>query len=153
MRYYDVSTHDDLEPAAAVLAEVQEIAARRGIEVMVVGAVARDIIVRSFTGTPPDRATSDVDIAVSVGTWDQFAELTDGMTSVRRAAHRFSVIGVPVDVVPFGAIEAPDRSITWPDDHTMTVLGFREALTNAVIGLLPKGVTVRLPSLAAQSKS
>ena len=74
MTYYDASTHDDLEPAAAVLAEVQEIATRRGIEVMVVGAVARDIIVRSFTGTPPDRATHDVDIAVSVGTWDQFAE-------------------------------------------------------------------------------
>jgi predicted nucleotidyltransferase len=33
----------------------------------------------------------------------------------------------------------------------MTVLGFREALSNAVIGLLPAGVTVRLPSLAAQS--
>jgi predicted nucleotidyltransferase len=91
------------------------------------------------------------DIAVSVGTWAELAELTEGMTSFGEAAHRFTALGVPVDVVPFGAIESPDRSITWPDDHTMTVLGFQEALSNAVIGLLPNGVAIRLPSLAAQS--
>jgi predicted nucleotidyltransferase len=151
MTYYDVSTLDDFEPAATVLAEIQAVATRLGIEVMVVGAVARDIIVRRLTGTPPVRATRDVDVAVSVESWDELAELTDGMTSSGQAAHRFTVLGVPVDVVPFGGIEAPDRSITWPDDHTMTVLGFREAWSNAVIGLLPNGVAIRLPSLAAQS--
>ena len=149
---YDLSTRSDLEPLGTVAEEVQRRARSLDIDVLVIGAQARNLLVRARTGMPPTRATEDLDIAVSVRSWDDVARLTATMTpSPDGAAHRFVVLGVQVDIVPFGAIEAPDRSITWPDDHTMTVLGFREAWEAAEVVLLPNDVVVRIPSLASQS--
>ncbi len=56
-----------------------------------------------------------------------------------------------IDVIPFGGVERPDRTIVWPDDHMMNVLGFAEALASAVHVLLPRHVEVPVASLPAQS--
>ncbi len=59
--------------------------------------------------------------------------------------------GLPVDIVPFGAVETPDRHIKWPPDRSlvMDVFGFREAMANAHSIQLPGAVTARLVSLPA----
>lgn len=152
MTHYDLSTRSELEPLAVVIASLQELAQPLGIELLVVGAVARDVIVRAMTGAPPVRETDDLDIAVSVSSWQEVDRLTGGLQpSDDGVVHRFRVLGVKVDFVPFGAIESDDRSITWPNGNTMSVLGFREARPAADLASLPGDVVIAIPSLAAQS--
>lgn len=121
------------------------------IDILVVGATARDVVVRHITGSPPDRVTSDIDIAVAVRSWAELDGLTASMKPVEGHLHSYRVLGVKVDVVPFDGVETPDRSINRPDDHTMNVLGFREALSSAVRARLPGDVEIRMPSHEAQA--
>ena len=69
MTYFDVSTAADLQPIAAVVADIQRRAESLGISIMVVGAIARDILVRYQLGIDPARVTSDIDIAIAVASW------------------------------------------------------------------------------------
>ncbi|MEK6770751.1 MAG: hypothetical protein AABY62_03815 [Pseudomonadota bacterium] len=56
-----------------------------------------------------------------------------------------------VDLVPFGAIERPDRTIAWPPSGSvvMSVFGFREALAATIPVLLPERITAQVVSLPA----
>jgi hypothetical protein len=51
----------DLVPVATVLAEIQARTALLDIAVLVMGATARDVVVRHMTGTPPVRSTRGLD--------------------------------------------------------------------------------------------
>lgn len=124
-------------------------AAEVGLDPMLVGAGARTLWSVALTGALPSRATQDVDVAVAVGSWEQLRTLTSLLTPEGSVEHRFVVEGVPVDVVPFGAVEAADRTIRWADDHVMNVLGLREALDVRVSVLLPGGVRTSIPSVPA----
>ena len=147
----DVSQIADLEPAGSVLGILSDRAVRCGLQIMVVGATARDILIRHVLGSPPERATADIDIAVAVSSWQDVECLTRNLGKRRGGLHAFSVSGVPVDVIPFGEIELSDRTIEWPNDHVMNVLGFREALAAAINVRLPGDVMVAVASLPAQS--
>jgi predicted nucleotidyltransferase len=150
MRSFDASTAGDLGPAADVLAELQRHATRYGIPMMVVGAAARDLLIRHVVGSAPQRATADVDIAIAVSSWPDVDRLT-GTLQETGAVHRFLVRGVEVDVIPFGGIESAQRTITWSNEYRMNVFGFREALAAAVEVRLPGGPVVAVASLPAQS--
>jgi predicted nucleotidyltransferase len=128
----DASTAVDLEPAARVLAEVQHQADLRGVRIMVVGAVARDILITHVIGSPPARATADIDVAVAVESWADFSALTESLTRASKSEHTFVVLGTDVD-------------------YRMDVFGFREALSGAVEVKLPGGLVVAVASLPAQS--
>ena len=148
-----IDLHDSTDPeitvAATVLANLDTIAALGGVDYLVVGATARTILSVALVGRAPDRATRDIDIAVAVGSWDDFERLTRHLPRHGRSQHSFSVVGVDVDVVPYGGIEEADRTILWPDEHRMNVRGLREAFDNAETVLLPDGVIARVPSLPA----
>lgn len=151
MDFFDASTAADLEPAGMVLAEIYSRAAECGAEIMVVGAIARDILIRHVVGSPPLRATADIDVAVAVASWHDLDCLTGGLKETRGGVHKFLVDGVEVDIIPFGGVESDKRTITWPNDHRMDVLGFSEALVAAVQVKLPGDLTVAVASLPAQS--
>jgi predicted nucleotidyltransferase len=150
MRYFDASTATDLSATAAILSDLRHIAEKSGVKFMVVGAAARDILITHVVGSPPDRATADIDIAVAVSSWADVARLTDSMESTRGSVHKFAVRGTEVDVIPFGKIESNDRTITWSNDHVMNVFGFREAMNAAVQVSLPGELIVAVASLPAQ---
>ena len=151
MDYLDASTQTELGAVATVLQAVQDRARTCGVDIMLVGAAARDILIRNVVGSPPQRATRDVDIAVAVKSWSEVECLTRSMDPTRGVVHKFLVLGTEVDVIPFGGIESRDRTITWPNDHEMDVFGFAEALSSAVRVKLPGDLTVFVASLAAQS--
>jgi hypothetical protein len=69
----------------------------------------------------------------------------------RGATHAFTVqvLGatVDVDVVPYGGVEGPDRSVVFPDHHKLNVLGTREAFDAAQTVRLPGGLDVRVPTV------
>jgi hypothetical protein len=88
-------------------------------------AAARDLLMRHVHNIPPSRLTSDVDFAFMVADWPAFDALRasmieSGQFEVRPANHRFRhrESGFPVDIVPFGDVERPDRTIAWPPDDS-----------------------------------
>lgn len=141
------STEPRIAVASQVLGEVEAVAARHGFRLMVVGATARDILSEAIVGSPPGRATADVDVAVAVPSWEAFESLTAGLTRVGRSRHRFLVSGVQVDVVPFGDVETADRLIDWGDGIAMSALGLSEAYARAEQVRLPGGVEILVPTV------
>jgi len=143
-----------------VVADVQAIATTLGIAMLITGAFARDLHLHYAWGVPVRRQTGDVDFALAVNDWAAF-ELLRGQliaagrfAEVRGLPHRLRHCeGLPVDLIPFGAIETEQRQIAWPPagDVVMDVFGFREAQATAVSVDLPEGVhasVVSLPALA-----
>lgn len=128
------STDPDITVAGRVLAALDTPARLLGADCLVVGATARNILSVAWFDRLPSRATRDVDVAVAVATWEAFERLTEGLTR-RGGAHTFSVLvggaAVEVDVVPYGGVETPDRSVLLPDEHLLNVLGIREAFDAA----------------------
>jgi predicted nucleotidyltransferase len=127
MTSYDASTDPQLTLLGAVLAHLLEHARRHDVDVLLVGAAARDVLIRYATGALPQRATADVDIAVAVADWAAYTRLTAELSPAGRSSHTFRVADIEVDIVPFGGIESADRTISWPDGYVMNTLGFREA--------------------------
>jgi len=158
----DLSHKPELQWLATVLADVQHAAPT--YEPLMVGAMARDLLLYYQHGVPVARATMDIDLAFAVGDWQEFDSLrqalcsspsfTIGRPSQHRIHHRE---GLPVDLIPFGGIERSDGSIRWPeDDSVMGVLGYQEAQASAVTIILPGRATLKtvsLPMLAVCSRS
>lgn len=138
------STNPEIGVAAHV---IQALTRTTGIPVMVVGATARNMLGADL-GLRPSRATSDVDVAVMVNGWAEFREFTAHLEPVGARGHTFAVLGVEVDVVPCGGVEAADRTLLWPDDHVMNLLGMREAYDSRTQALLPGDVAVDVPTIA-----
>lgn len=135
-------------------------AAAGDLPFFITGATARDLILQYGYGIDTARKTADVDFAFMVEDWPAFESLrtrllaTDKFSAAPGNAHRLRFdAGIVIDLVPFGAIERPDRTIAWPPSGTvvMSVFGFREALTATISVMLPKNVTapvIGLPALA-----
>jgi len=147
----DLRTSTDFEVlrAAKVLAKINEAAREAQVEYLVVGATARSLISIDLLGTSHQRRTDDIDIAAEVDSWNDYDSLVSTLKRHDGSVHKFIVEGTEVDVVPYGGIEQANRTITWPDDHVMNVLGFREAVDSAQTVLLPDGVSVKVPSIPA----
>ncbi len=86
MRFLDASTASDLIPIASAVERIQRHATGLGIDIMVVGAVARDILMQHYVGLTPERATADLDIAIAVSSWAGFDTLTDPLDSLRHVS-------------------------------------------------------------------
>lgn len=143
------STEPDLHLAAKVLTRVDAVAKAVKVDYLVVGATARTILSVGLVGSPPERATRDIDIAAAMGNWDDFERFAARLKRRGRSVHSFLVEGVEVDVVPYGGIEEEGRTILWPDDHRMNVRGLSEAVASAEQVLLPGGLVVKIPAVPA----
>jgi predicted nucleotidyltransferase len=151
MSQLDVSTKAELQSISRVLGDISDQASTCRSEILVVGAVARDILITHVTGASPSRATADVDVAVAVSSWYDLEKLTDVFEPIGGSGHKFAVRGTEVDIIPFGGVESDDRTIRWPNDHVMSVLGFKEAHTAAIHVRISNRHVVPVASLPAQS--
>lgn len=140
----------------ALLSSVHKVAESAGIGFFVVGAMARDILLETGYGISTGRRTVDFDLGVSVQGWDRYSGLKKDLISTgdflqdKRVTHRlYFKERFPVDIVPFGVVEAPAGTIAWPEDPDvqMTVIGFSDAWENAVLVRLSSQLTVRFASL------
>ncbi|MCX6569838.1 MAG: nucleotidyl transferase AbiEii/AbiGii toxin family protein [Candidatus Aminicenantes bacterium] len=129
----DISGKIDGQTAGA-LAHVKAAADSMGISFFIIGALARDILLKLHYGLPPHRATLDVDLGVSVATWEHFSNLKNGLIENHRfeatnQVQRLQYERILVDIVPFGPIAGPERNIRWPPDESfqMSTAGFEEA--------------------------
>ncbi len=153
----DLSDKTELRWLSAVLTDIGDAAPEANF--LIVGAMARDLLLHYGHGVPITRATTDIDLGVAVSSWADFHQLRDvclnsgQFTSGRPGIHRLTHLsGVPLDLIPFGGVEREDGTIEWPEDNAvMAVLGYREARATSVQVLLPDKIpvaTVCLPMLA-----
>jgi predicted nucleotidyltransferase len=126
---------------------------------MMVGAMARDLLLHYGRGVPVQRATTDVDLAFAVANWDEFSALRDALLTsewftATRAEHKLRHReALEIDLIPFGGVEDAAGQVVWPvNESLIRVLGYQEARATSLEVLLPEGQrisTVSLPMLAA----
>ncbi len=152
----DFSQRNELGLHAGVVAAVQATASAMGVQPLVVGAFARDLHLVHAHGVPVLRQTEDIDLALAVGDWTTFEQLraallASGTFTETPSRHRVRHDVLPIDLVPFGNLETPDRTIAWPPrgETVMDVFGFREAQRTAIDVRLPGGVQVQVVTLPA----
>jgi predicted nucleotidyltransferase len=123
---------------------VDKAASQLNIPYLIVGAMARDIVMAYGFGAAIERATRDIDFGIQVASWSDFdklqSQLIDQGFSPSTEPQRLISpeewdldIGY-IDLVPFGALSDAGDLIAWPPkgEIKMSVLGFAEALANAI---------------------
>lgn len=145
----------------AVSREIDRIARELELPYFLAGAMARDIVLTHVFGIETGLATSDVDFGVTVGSWQQFSSIKNKLMKTgrfnpdKKIEHRiyYKTQGdgteYPVDIIPFGDIESPPRSLAWPPDGSviMNVIGYEEVLATATLVKIADDLTIPIASL------
>lgn len=154
----DLADRPGLRWLATLVADLR--AAAPSTDLLLVGAGARDVLLSHAHGIALARATLDADVAFSVPDWASFAAVRRRLLDsgrfepTRDAVHMVRhQSGVRVDLIPFGGVERPDGTLTWPPDHAerLVVLGFAEARATAVEVGLPGGQVLHVAALPMQA--
>ncbi len=131
------------EGLVQLYADIRSHANALDIDILVVGAMARDLVLVHGYDASIERGTRDVDFGVSVQSWDDFELLrkrllASGYVMDEKLPHSFYLptaddLTWSIDIVPFGDLAENDQ-ISWPPGHdvVMSVLGFSEALASAL---------------------
>jgi predicted nucleotidyltransferase len=122
------------KPIVDALYTLKKVADSLNIPFFVLGASARDLILKHCYGVEPLRKTGDIDLGVEVANWEQFTTLTKslivtGEFSLTSEKQRFRRGTTLIDIIPFGPIADEDKKISWPPEHEifMSMVGFEEA--------------------------
>lgn len=126
---------------------------RMNREFYVIGATARDIIIRQLIGTTSGRKTRDLDIAIAIPDWSVFDEIkeilvADGFKKSLHMHQRFYYGDYELDVVPYG-VAKDDDNIYWPPEEeiAMSVKGFDEALSKSMTIRIDDEFDIKIASL------
>jgi Uncharacterized protein conserved in bacteria len=126
------------------------------ISFFVVGAFARDIILKHCYGINPRRMTGDIDLGINIADWEQFDKLINSLISTGKFSRtkepqRYLFDYIPIDIVPFGTIADDQIKIGWPPEHEifMSTVGFKEAFENSIMVRLNSDpeLDVKVPTL------
>ena len=153
---FDLSGKIDQHTVEA-LSIVKKVADSLNIPFFVVGASARDYILKHCYGIEPPRMTKDIDLGVEVAGWEQFNQLKESLIATgkfspdEKEPQRFLCDSVIVDIVPFGPIADENKRISWPPEHEifMSMLGFKEAYEYSITVRLSSDpeLDIKLPTL------
>ncbi len=136
----------------ALYADIQGHAKTLDIDILVIGAMVRDLVLECGFDAKIQRATLDLDFGINVANWDEFNALKESLLEAGYASDEHIVHqlthkdkeGVPreIDIIPFGKIADENNRISWPpgQDIVMNVHGFTEAFEHALeaqIGEVP----------------
>ena len=137
-----------------LLRKVSECFAKIDQEFFVIGATARDIIVRQLVETSSPRRTRDLDLAIAIPDWSAFDAITEvllacGLRKDMTMKQRFYDGDYELDLVPYGAVAKEDEHIYWPSEENiaMSVKGFAEALSDAITVNIDGEFDVKIASL------
>ena len=126
---------------------------RMGREFYVIGATARDIIIRQLIDTTSGRRTKDLDIAIAIPDWSVFDEIkevlvADGFKKSTDMRQRFYYGEYELDIVPYG-VAKDDDNIYWPPEEeiAMSVKGFDEVLSESITVNIDGEFDIRIASL------
>jgi predicted nucleotidyltransferase len=145
-----------------IVREISAVSKALGLELLLVGAQAKVILLENIHGLNPGRATGDIDFAFAVESWDQFHQIKQSLIATgkfkepskvkQRLVYQSSLIehGVIVDIIPFGKVQDDNNMIAWPPelDVVMSVSGYQEALESALLVELDTDLAIKVVSLA-----
>ncbi len=150
----DLTNKQELGFLADLIADVRAMVPK--IDILLVGATARDLLLFSAHGIKAARGTEDIDLGFAIASWSHFEKLRQLLLSSDKfephpgGAHRLLYRkNTVMDIIPFGELESADGTISWPPngDIVMSVLGFDEALKSSIKALLPFGQRISVVSL------
>lgn len=126
------------------------------ISYFLIGATARDLILKFGYGIQTIRATKDIDFGIAVNSWNDYDTLKSAMIATNqfiddRQPQRLRGIDKQtwIDIVPFGKIESPNGQIAWQATETvMTTHGFKEAFDSSVTVKIADDLNIKIVSLA-----
>jgi len=108
-------------------ADINKYAQLLSIDFLVVGAMARDLVLVHGFGSQIERGTKDVDFGINVASWGEFNALKGrllegGYKENSQKSHQLyytDVIGLnwEIDIVPFGEIADIENNIYWPPEQ------------------------------------
>jgi len=144
-----------------VLRCVDRVATMVAARYLVVGAMARDLVLVNAFGLRSGGATRDIDFGLSVENWEAFQMFKTALVETAqfeatpKVAHRLNWkdpetgATTPVDLIPFGGVASEDKTIAWPpnQDFVMSVAGFEEASESAIRLQVEDGLIVRVASI------
>jgi len=143
----------------AALHDLVAVADALGVSLLLIGAIARQLVFDEPYGLPTRRTTRDLDFGVRVPDWATFQRLRNEAIDSKRFAPSTRMhtlihqpTSLPIDLVPFGGLET-HGVIRWPNEDTeMMVAGFDDAFEHAVAAEIAPGLYIRVvtvPLLAA----
>lgn len=144
------------QQTVTTLSIVKKVADALHIPFFIVGASARDFILKHCYGIESRRMTMDIDIGVEVASWEQFNKLTESLLSTPKISsvtkpQKFRCDSNFFDIIPFGKITDKNRRTSWPPEHEifMNMLGFKEAYENSITVRLSSSpeLDIKLPTL------
>jgi predicted nucleotidyltransferase len=142
-------------PVLELLVVFGQVAKGLGIDYFVVGALARDIRLSVTPEHTSRRATKDVDIAIMVGSEQEFERVKEALVATGLfTAHETIAIkllykqAIELDLLPFGQIEGltGEVRVDKPQPFVMDVFGFKEVMPTTTV-LTIDGVEVKVCSL------
>jgi predicted nucleotidyltransferase len=145
-----------------IVREISAVSKALGLELLLVGAQAKVILLENIHGLNPGRATGDIDFAFAVESWDQFHQIKQSLIATgkfkklpkikQRLVYQSSLIehGFIVDIIPFGKVQDDNNMIAWlPElEVVMSVNGYQEALESALLVELDTDLAIKVVSLA-----
>jgi predicted nucleotidyltransferase len=156
---FDLSAKPELQPLADVVRPLQLEAAKLGAPLFLMGAAARDVMLLHAYGINTLRLTEDMDFGVMVRDWATFAALRHALLAggafearFKDATHKlWHRSGRPLDIVPFGGVERPNRTLAWPPGELIVFdcFGMQEAMRSGHEVRLPGGGSLLVASLPA----
>ena len=156
---FDLSAKPELQPLADVVRPLQREAAKLGASLFLMGAAARDVMLLHAYGINTLRLTEDMDFGVMVRDWATFEALRQALLAggafearSKDATHKlWHRSGRPLDIVPFGGVERPNRTLAWPpsEQTVFDCFGMQEAMRSGHEVRLPGGGSLRVASLPA----
>ena len=151
----DLADKQDLRPLAALVRDLRD--AAPGADCLLVGAMARDVLLTHAHGISLLRATADVDIALAVADWASFQSMRNALLASEKFVARTTVLhklvyvdlDIPIDLIPFAGVEDAGGNIVWPPENVevMHVIGYREARASATTLRLPMQQELNVVSL------
>jgi predicted nucleotidyltransferase len=132
------------------------------IPYLVVGAMARDLVLVYGFEARIERGTRDIDFGIQVDSWDDFQNLKEaliaqGFTTTREeqrlvGPEDWDLSLDTLDLIPFGGIQDEAANISWPPqgNRVMNVLGFDEALQNATSVIISRDPMLEIPVASPQ---
>lgn len=152
---FDLSGKID-QQTVTTLSIVKKVADALHIPFFIIGASARDFILKHCYGIESRRMTMDIDLGIEVESWEQFNKLTESLLSTPKISsvtkpQKFRCDSNFFDIIPFGKITDKNRRISWPPEHEifMNMLGFKEAYENSItvrLSSFPE-LDIKLPTL------
>lgn len=144
-----------------VIHEVHKAAKELGVELFMIGATARIILLEHVLNLSAGRTSNDMDFAFAAKSWEEFEKIKkflidqSSFTESSEKIHQL-LFNTPeqqhafeIDLIPFGAIESQPNTIKWPPDMSimMNVAGYRDAFNAAIKIELEPNLTISIASL------